>query len=126
MWGKVAAAYVILLVAVLVATVVITETVELLVGKNERDLDRSGRWAGRMRRVTDTLRGAWTLGLAWTFAVFLLANLGMNDTPTAADRWRLVKAVGLMFLAWVVAGIVRAGVRARHSERVDLATRGSR
>lgn len=126
MWGKVAAAYGILLVAVLVATVVITETVELLVGKNERDLDRSGRWAGRMRRVTDTLRGAWTMGLAWTFAVFLLANLGMNDTPTAADRWRLVKAVGLMFLAWVVAGIIRAGVLARHSERVDLATRGSR
>lgn len=118
-WWKVVAAYFGITVAVIVVAVVITETVELLVGKNERDVTRSGRWRKRVARLADALRGGWTLGLSWTFAVFVLVGFGLNDTPTARDRWQLLQGVGFLFVAWVLVTVVKVGIEARHAERVD-------
>lgn len=123
-WAKLAIGYIVLFMAVIVSAVVITETVELLIGRNERDVARSGRWVRRIGSLVGTLRGAWTLGLAWTFAVFLLVGCGMNDTPTAADRWRILQADAVLFGAWVFALIVWNGLRARHSERIDMVSNG--
>lgn len=106
-----------------VVAVLIAEVVERLVGVDERDVARSGRWVRRMAKVVDVLRGAWILGLAWTFAVFLMIGLGLGDqTPTAGDRVNLLWADALVFLAWVVALIVRTGVSARHWERINAVT----
>lgn len=125
-WWKVAAAYFGITVAVVLVAFVVTETVELLVGRDERDVTRSGRWRQRVARLADGLRGGWTLGLAWTFAVFVMVELDFHDTPTAADRWELLKGVGFMFAAWVLVSIVWAGVNARHAERIDRAVKGPR
>lgn len=125
-WRQLVLGYFMITVAFIVIAVVTTETVELLIGKNERDLDRSGRWVRRVARLSDTLRGAWTMGLAWTFAVFLLVGVfDMYQTPTAADRWRLLQADGIMFVAWLLVVLVRIGVTARHASRIDMATRNS-
>lgn len=120
---KVAAVYFGLCAFVVVVAVAIAETVELLIGSNERDVSRSGRWVRRLAELTNILRGAWTLCTAWTLAVFLVSSLGMETIPTAADRWNLLAATGTLALAWLVAEIVRNGVHARHSERIDMATR---
>lgn len=123
---KVAAVYFGLCAFVVVVAVAIAETVELLIGSNERDVSRSGRWVRRLTEATNMLRGAWTLGTAWTLAVFLVSSLGMKTIPTAADRWNLLKATGTLAVAWLVVAIVKNGVHARHSERINMATRGER
>lgn len=120
---KLAAGYFGLFAVIIVMAVVIVETVELLIGKNERDVSRSGRWARRVMKLADTLRGAWVLGLAWVFAVSLLNTLGIHDLPTAGDRWKLLQSVGGLFGAWVLVSIVRAGVNARHAGRIDSVAR---
>lgn len=122
-WWKLAGWYFGFFAAVCLVAIVVTETVELLVGRNERDIDRSGRWVRRIDLLTENLRGAWILGFAWTFGVFVMIGLGMGDsTPTARYRLELVIAAAALFGAWILASIIRAGVRARHAERIDVAT----
>lgn len=125
-WAKLVIGYFGLFFVVIVSALAITETVELLIGKNERDVGRSASWLRRVNRLKDALHGAWTLGLAWVFSVSLLNTLGVHDLPTAGDRWRLLQAVGVLFGAWSVASIIWNGLRARHSERIDMVINGRR